>query len=71
MRRALLIAAAITFAPLSAQAASNAQANSNTLLGSGDGQMWVRGPDSPGRDPMTRPAALGFMAALDHLRRMN
>lgn len=38
--------------------------------GSSDGRMWVSGPETPGRDPMTRPHVLGLMAATDP-RRMN
>jgi hypothetical protein len=38
--------------------------------GSSRGQMWISGPERPGRDPMTRPHVLGFIAALDR-RRMN
>jgi hypothetical protein len=38
--------------------------------GSSNGEMWISGPEAPGRDPMTRPHALGFIAAMD-IRRMN
>ena len=61
MRRALLIAAALTFAPFTAQAASNAQANSNTLLGSGDGQMLVKS------DHITYDTQSGLVTADGHV----
>ena len=38
--------------------------------GSSKGQMWISGPEAPGRDPMTRPHVLGLIAAMDP-RRMN
>ena len=38
--------------------------------GSSRGQMWISGPEAPGRDPMTRPHVLGLIAAMD-ARRMN
>jgi hypothetical protein len=38
--------------------------------GSSHGQLWISGPEGPGRDPMTRPHVLGLIAAVDP-RRMN
>jgi hypothetical protein len=36
--------------------------------GSSHGRFWVSGPEAPGRDPMTRPHVLGFIAAVDPRR---
>lgn len=39
--------------------------------GSSDGQMWVSGPEAPGRDPRTFPHRLGAAAAVMNRTRLN